>query len=169
MIMQSRLRSMIGEAGGVSGRKGVGSTGLSDGTDENQSRTLDVGGAAMQRRPHPGRYWEAPFVWHSNRPKRTIMNKNDLIEHIAQEYELTKTFAKDLVENLFDTITDTVHKGDEVSIFGFGKFKLVDRKARKGRNPQTGEAIKIAASKNVKFEQSKGLKELVNTKRRARK
>ncbi|WP_210485807.1 HU family DNA-binding protein [Microvirga antarctica] len=97
------------------------------------------------------------------------MNKNDLIEHIAQEYELTKTFAKEMLENIFDKITDTVHKGDEVSIFGFGKFKLVDRKARKGRNPQTGEAIKIAASKNVKFEQSKGLKERVNTKRRARK
>ncbi|KAB0265873.1 MAG: hypothetical protein K0S56_2676 [Microvirga sp.] len=97
------------------------------------------------------------------------MNKNDLIEHIAQEYELTKTLAKDLVENLFETITDSIHKGEEVAIFGFGKFKLVDRKARKGRNPQTGEAIKIAASKNVKFEQAKGLKELVNTKRRARK
>ena len=97
------------------------------------------------------------------------MNKNDLVERIAQEYELTKTFARDVVETLFDTITDTVHKGEEVSIFGFGKFKLVDRKARKGRNPQTGEAIKIAASKNVKFEQAKGLKELVNTKRRARK
>jgi DNA-binding protein HU-beta len=94
------------------------------------------------------------------------MNKNDLIEHIAQEYELTKTFAKDLVENLFEKISDTIHKGDEVSIFGFGKFKLVDRKARKGRNPQTGEAIKIAASKNVKFEQAKGMKERVNAKRR---
>ncbi|MBF9233651.1 HU family DNA-binding protein [Microvirga alba] len=97
------------------------------------------------------------------------MNKNELIEHIAQEYELTKTFAKDLVENVFQSITDAVHKGEEVSIFGFGKFKLTERKARKGRNPQTGEAIKIAASKNVKFEQAKALKELVNTKRRARK
>ena len=97
------------------------------------------------------------------------MNKNDLIEHVAKEYELTKTFAKDLVENLFEKISDTIHKGDEVSIFGFGKFMLVDRMARKGRNPQTGEAIKIAASKNVKFEQAKGMKERVNAKRRARK
>jgi len=97
------------------------------------------------------------------------MNKNDLIEHIAQEYELTKTFARDLIDNIFDTISTSVQKGDEVSIFGFGKFKLVERKARKGRNPQTGEAIKIAASKNVKFEQAKAMKELVNTKRRGKK
>ncbi|WP_457092846.1 HU family DNA-binding protein [Microvirga sp. P5_D2] len=97
------------------------------------------------------------------------MNKNDLIEHIAQEYELTKTFARDIIDNLFDTISASVQQGDEVSIFGFGKFKLVERKARKGRNPQTGEAIKIAASKNVKFEQAKAMKELVNTKRRGKK
>ncbi len=97
------------------------------------------------------------------------MNKNDLIEHIAQEFELTKTFARDLIDNVFDTISASVQQGDEVSIFGFGKFKLVERKARKGRNPQTGEAIKIAASKNVKFEQAKAMKELVNTKRRGKK
>jgi DNA-binding protein HU-beta len=97
------------------------------------------------------------------------MNKNDLIEQIAQEYELTKTFARDLIDNVFDTISTSVQKGDEVSIFGFGKFKLVERKARKGRNPQTGEAIKIAASKSVKFEQAKAMKEMVNTKRRGKK
>lgn len=97
------------------------------------------------------------------------MNKNDLIEHIAQEFELTKTFARDVIDNVFDTISASVQQGDEVSIFGFGKFKLVERKARKGRNPQTGEAIKIAASKNVKFEQAKAMKELVNTKRRGKK
>ena len=97
------------------------------------------------------------------------MNKNDLIEHIAQEYELTKTYARDIVDTVFDTISASVQQGDEVSIFGFGKFKLVERKARKGRNPQTGEAIKIAASKNVKFEQAKAMKELVNTKRRGKK
>ena len=97
------------------------------------------------------------------------MNKNDLIEHIAQEYELTKTFARDLVDNVFQTITETVQKGEEVSLFGFGKFKLVERKARKGRNPQTGEAIKIAASKSVKFEPARAMTALVNTKRRGRK
>ena len=90
------------------------------------------------------------------------MNKNDLIEHIAQEYELTKTFARDLVDTVFQTITDTVQKGEEVSLFGFGKFKLVERKARKGRNPQTGEAIKIAASKAVKFKAGKPFRDAVN-------
>ncbi|QFU17173.1 HU family DNA-binding protein [Microvirga thermotolerans] len=97
------------------------------------------------------------------------MNKNELIEQIAQEYELTKAFARNVVEHVFEAISDAVHKGEEVAIFGFGKFKLSERKARKGRNPQTGEAIKIAASKNVKFEQAKALKERVNSKRRSRK
>jgi len=97
------------------------------------------------------------------------MNKNDLIEILAEEHELTKTFARDLVDSVFQKITDSVQNGEEVAIFGFGKFKLVERGARKGRNPQTGEAIKIAASKNVKFESAKSLKDTVNTKRRSRK
>jgi DNA-binding protein HU-beta len=137
--------------------------------DKNQPSTLDAGRAMMQRRRVTDVTAKRCFVRLSISDHEDMMNKNDLIEHIAQEYELTKTFAKDLVENLFEKISDTIHKGDEVSIFGFGKFKLVDRKARKGRNPQTGEAIKIAASKNVKFEQAKGMKERVNAKRRARK
>ena len=94
------------------------------------------------------------------------MNKNDLIEHIAQEYELTKSFAKDVVENLFEKISDTIHKGDEVSIFGFGKFRVAERAARKGRNPQTGAAIKIAASKRLKFEPARAMKATLNAKRR---
>jgi DNA-binding protein HU-beta len=97
------------------------------------------------------------------------MTKNDLVEQLAQEYELTKTFARDIVDNIFDKMTDAVRKGEEVSIFGFGKFKLAERTARKGRNPQTGETIKIAASKNVKFEQAKALKDVVNAKRRGKK
>ena len=97
------------------------------------------------------------------------MTKNDLVEQLAQEYELTKAFARDIVDSIFDKVTDAVRKGEEVSIFGFGKFKIAERKARKGRNPQTGETIKIAASKNVKFEQAKAMKDLVNTKRRGKK
>jgi DNA-binding protein HU-beta len=97
------------------------------------------------------------------------MTKNDLVEQLAQEYELTKTFARDVVDNIFDKMADAVRKGEEVSIFGFGKFKLAERKARKGRNPQTGETIKIAASKNVKFEQAKALRDQVNAKRRGKK
>ncbi len=97
------------------------------------------------------------------------MNKNELIEVLAEEHELTKSFARDLVDSVFQKITDSVQNGEEVAIFGFGKFKVVERGARKGRNPQTGEAIKIAASKNLKFESAKSLKETLNTKRRSRK
>jgi DNA-binding protein HU-beta len=97
------------------------------------------------------------------------MNKNELIDLLAEEHELTKTFARDLIDSLFQKITDSVQDGEEVAIFGFGKFKVVERGARKGRNPQTGEAIKIAASKNLKFESAKSLKESLNTKRRSRK
>ncbi|GEO14225.1 HU family DNA-binding protein [Microvirga aerophila] len=97
------------------------------------------------------------------------MNKNELIDLLAEEHELTKTFARDLVDSIFQKITDSVQEGEEVAIFGFGKFKVVERGARKGRNPQTGEAIKIAASKNLKFESAKSLKETLNVKRRSRK
>jgi DNA-binding protein HU-beta len=96
------------------------------------------------------------------------MNKNDLIESLAEQHELTKTFARDLVDSVFGTIVDAVNKGDEVAIFGFGKFKVVERQARKGRNPQTGETIKIAAAKNLKFESAKAMKETLNTKKRSR-
>jgi DNA-binding protein HU-beta len=100
---------------------------------------------------------------------RVMMNKNELIDLLAEEHELTKTFARDLVDSIFQKITDSVQEGEEVAIFGFGKFKVVERGARKGRNPQTGEAIKIAASKNLKFESAKSLKETLNVKRRSRK
>ncbi|WP_112661590.1 HU family DNA-binding protein [Microvirga flavescens] len=93
------------------------------------------------------------------------MNKNDLIEFLSEEYELTKTFAKELVETVFSKISEAASKGHEVSIFGFGSFKLVERKARKGRNPRTGEPVKIAASKSLKFKPSKSVKEAVNKKR----
>jgi DNA-binding protein HU-beta len=100
---------------------------------------------------------------------RVMMNKNELIDLLAEEHELTKTFARDLVDSIFQKITESVQDGEEVAIFGFGKFKVVERGARKGRNPQTGEAIKIAASKNLKFESAKSLKETLNVKRRSRK
>jgi DNA-binding protein HU-beta len=97
------------------------------------------------------------------------MNKNDLIDSLAEQHELTKSFARDLVDSVFQAITDAVNNGDEVAIFGFGKFRVVERGARTGRNPQTGESIKIAASKNLKFEAAKAMKETLNTKKRSRK
>ena len=99
----------------------------------------------------------------------SAMNKNDLIESLAEEFEMTKSLARDLVDTIFQKITDAANDGEEVAIFGFGKFKVVERGARKGRNPQTGEAIKIAAKKNLKFEAAKAMKDSLNTKKRSRK
>ena len=97
------------------------------------------------------------------------MNKNDLINRLAEEHELTKSFARELVENVFGMITTAAQKGEEVSLFGFGKFKVADRAARKGRNPRTGEAVKIATSKNLKFTPARSLKTSLNSKRRSKK
>ena len=97
------------------------------------------------------------------------MNKDDLIHSLIDEHDLTKTFARDLVDSVFGSIADAAKKGEEVSIFGFGKFRVTERGARKGRNPQTGEAIKIAASKRLKFEPARAMKTALNAKRRAKK
>ena len=97
------------------------------------------------------------------------MNKNDLVERLAQEHELTKAFARELGDSVFDRITAAASKGEEVSLFGFGRFKVAERAARKGRNPRTGEPVKIAASKSLKFTPARLLKAGLNTKRRGRK
>ena len=89
------------------------------------------------------------------------MNKNDLVEMLAEEHEVTKTFAREMVDSVFQSITDAAQKGEEVSIFGFGKFRVAERAARKGRNPQTGEAIKIPAKTVVKARIAKQLKDTV--------
>jgi DNA-binding protein HU-beta len=68
---------------------------------------------------------------------------------------------------VFRSISDAAQAGEEVSIFGFGKFRVAERGARKGRNPQTGETIKIAASKRLKFEPARAMKTALNAKRRA--
>jgi DNA-binding protein HU-beta len=97
------------------------------------------------------------------------MNKNDLIESMAEEFELTKSYARELIDRVFETISEAARQGEEVSLVGFGKFKVVERQARKGRNPQTGEAVKIAAKKALKFQAAKAMKEGLNTKTRNRK
>jgi DNA-binding protein HU-beta len=97
------------------------------------------------------------------------MNKNDLVDLVIEEHDVTKTFARDLVDTVFRSIGDAAQKGEEVSIFGFGKFHVTERGARKGRNPSTGQAIKIAASKRLRFSPARAMKTALNTKRRARK
>jgi DNA-binding protein HU-beta len=88
------------------------------------------------------------------------MNKGDLINEVAKVVS-TKKEAQEAVDCVFSSITKALKKGDTVSLVGFGSFKVAKRKARKGRNPQTGEEIKIKASKTAKFTPGKSLKEAV--------
>ena len=60
------------------------------------------------------------------------MNKNDLIESMSEEFELTRSYARDLVDRVFEKMTEAAHEGEEVAIHGFGKFKVVERGARRG-------------------------------------
>ena len=113
-----------------------------------------------------GRFYE---VITTNIQRGSIMNKPDLVEKIAADYDFTRVLAREVVDTILQTISETIQSGEEVALAGFGKFKLVERAARVGRNPQTGEPVKIAASKRVKFEQAKAMRELVNIKKRGRK
>ena len=88
------------------------------------------------------------------------MNKGDLINEVAKVLS-TKKEAQAAVDSVFSSITKALKKGQDVSLVGFGTFKVVKRKARKGRNPATGEAIKIKASKAPKFVAGKALKDAV--------
>ena len=92
------------------------------------------------------------------------VTKKTLAEGIAAEYEVSKKDANELVNFVFDQITTAIKKGEEVSINGFGKLVVVEKAAREGLNPATGEKIKIKASKAPKFKASKTLKDLVNSK-----
>lgn len=90
------------------------------------------------------------------------MNKNDLVSQVAEKASLTKAQAGEAVDAVFDVITSALKSGDEVRIVGFGNFVVTERAASEGRNPQTGEALKIPASKQPKFRAGKGLKDAVN-------
>lgn len=92
------------------------------------------------------------------------MTKQELVEKIAAEIGTTKAAAGKAVAMVFDSITDSLKKGKSVNFVGFGTFSVSKRKARKGRNPQTGDVIKIAASKAVRFKAGATLKKVVNKK-----
>lgn len=87
------------------------------------------------------------------------MNKTELSDAIAKKAQLSKSDAQSALDALVDTVSDELRKGREVAITGFGKFHVAKRGARQGRNPATGEAIKIKASKSAKFTAGKGLKD----------
>ena len=88
------------------------------------------------------------------------MNKGDIVNEVSKLLK-TKKDAQAAVDCVLSSITKTLGEGDSVSLIGFGAFKVAERKARKGRNPQTGEEINIAASKAPKFVAAKALKEAV--------
>ena len=92
------------------------------------------------------------------------MNKADLIAAMAAKTGDTKKSAEASVNALVDVITEALVKGDKVQLVGFGSFEVRKRAARKGRNPQTKEEIKIPASKAPVFKAGKALKDLVNKK-----
>lgn len=85
------------------------------------------------------------------------MNKGELIDAMASDAGITKAQAADALESVMTSVRKTLKKGNKVTLVGFGTFSVTKRKARTGRNPQTGETIKIAAKKVVRFKAGKDL------------
>jgi DNA-binding protein HU-beta len=90
------------------------------------------------------------------------MNNTELAEAVAAEHGLTKADARKYVDSVFSAIAGAAAKGQEVSLNGFGKFKVKDQPAREGRNPSTGATIQIAASKKLAFTPAKAVKDQLN-------
>jgi len=89
------------------------------------------------------------------------VNKMDLIAAVADETDLSRTKATEVVDAVFNAIEGALKKKEEVRLVGFGTFATAERKAATGRNPRTGEAMAIAASTTVRFKAGKGLKDSV--------
>lgn len=90
------------------------------------------------------------------------MNKTDLAKAIAAHADVSQDKAGKAIDAMIQSMTDAFKKGDTVTFVGFGSFKPVKKEARQGRNPRTGETIKIPASKSVRFSVGKGLKDTLN-------
>lgn len=93
------------------------------------------------------------------------MSQSEVVNHFAEKYELKRAQVKELFEELANLATSEVKESGEFVLPGFGKLVLSERKAREGRNPQTGETIQIPAKTGVKFRLSKGLKDSVLPKK----
>ena len=89
------------------------------------------------------------------------MNKAELIERITHQTGLTKKVSREAVDSITSVITDALARGEKVTLVGFGTFQVKERKARRGRNPQTGETIQIPAKKVPKFAAGKSLRAAV--------
>jgi len=90
------------------------------------------------------------------------LNKNDLIAAVSSSTDLSKADATKAVDGVLAAVTDSLKSGNEVRLVGFGTFSVANRAASTGRNPRTGEAIQIPASKQPKFKAGKALKDAVN-------
>ncbi|UCC79181.1 MAG: HU family DNA-binding protein [Candidatus Zixiibacteriota bacterium] len=90
------------------------------------------------------------------------MNKDQIIEKVAEDVGITRSQASKAVKSMFDGIVTSLRQGNKVSVSGFGTFDISNRKARTGRNPQTGEEIQISASRVPKFKAGKAFKEALN-------
>jgi DNA-binding protein HU-beta len=89
------------------------------------------------------------------------VTKADLIEVMAEKANTSKAAAKRFLDTFTETVTETLQAGEKVTMVGFGTFSVSERKARKGRNPQTGKEIQIPGGNTPKFKPGKGLKEKV--------
>ncbi|MGM9539215.1 HU family DNA-binding protein [Anaerovibrio sp.] len=92
------------------------------------------------------------------------MNKAELVAKVAEKSGITKKDAEKAVAGIFAAVQETLVEGGKVQVLGFGTFEVKERAARTGRNPQTGEELQIAASRNPSFKPGKALKEAVNVK-----
>ncbi len=90
------------------------------------------------------------------------MNRMDLVAAVAEKAELSKKDADAAVKAVFDAVAEALEQGDKVQLIGFGTFEVSERAAREGRNPRTGETMKIEASKMPRFKAGKALKDRVN-------
>ena len=90
------------------------------------------------------------------------MNKTELVAAIAEQAEISKKDAEKALKAFTDVVAEELKKGEKIQLVGFGTFEVSERAAREGRNPQTGEAMTIAASKPPKFKAGKALKDSIN-------
>ena len=90
------------------------------------------------------------------------MNKTELVAAIAEKTELSKKDAEKALKAFTDVVAEELKKGETIQLVGFGTFEVAERPEREGRNPSTGKAMKIAASKSPKFKAGKALKDTVN-------
>lgn len=93
------------------------------------------------------------------------MNKTDLINAVASDTGMTKVDAEKAIKSTIDAVTNELASGGNVTLIGFGTFSVIERAARMGKNPQTGESIKIPAKKVAKFKPGKSLAEMVAAKK----